>query len=595
MGTAVFLLLFAALCGWALKLYFDEKKRKERVQRLKDGPDKNSSAYRRMISQAGGRAAYEKRIQESRIDKKDEEEIEKNECLSQITELLASEGLDSLQDLLTPYKTLLKARELRDIRFELKRYFVSCAQNGDQVNKVIASEVLTTAIAGYLEIPAKGDPLYQPDELIEGSQEWLNALDHPLGERKEIRAVRQEYMRLKRVENEKQIDELESYEAERQLREEELKKYIAEWEVKRKNALQVKNVTTNQTDKSIAMSNDPLYKPGELTVGSQEWLSALDYPEKDRQEIQANREAFMRRESLKLQESQRWDNESKKYITDWKDKRKDALQAADAITTQADKFIHTLKEIIHKHRFALASERKRLVKVDAYGKEDSSRWICQELLDSLASFPMDWEEKMSYEGYMEEGIGYFFRTVISEEYSSYSERSSSESMFCRDWISFASVATKSINGCDEMMMPEDWFATIVNLVEEELKSVRFVASGQNIDDMTGIEYEELCKEILVKDGWKVDGTSVSGDQGVDLIASKDDLRVCIQCKRYSKPVGNSAVQEVVSGMVYWQGTHACVVTNAGYTKSAKQLAEANNVVLMETEALSDLYRLIKSE
>ena len=38
---------------------------------------------------------------------------------------------------------------------------------------------MKTAISGYLDLQANSDPVYQPDDLIEGSQEWLNALDYP--------------------------------------------------------------------------------------------------------------------------------------------------------------------------------------------------------------------------------------------------------------------------------------------------------------------------------------------------------------------------------------------------------------------------------
>ena len=38
---------------------------------------------------------------------------------------------------------------------------------------------------------------------------------------------------------------------------------------------------------------------------------------------------------------------------------------------------------------------------------------------------------------------------------------------------------------------------------------------------------------------------------MDVIAKKGDDVLVGQCKKYSKPVGNSAVQEVVAGMGYY--------------------------------------------
>ena len=72
--------------------------------------------------------------------------------------------------------------------------------------------------------------------------------------------------------------------------------------------------------------------------------------------------------------------------------------------------------------------------------------------------------------------------------------------------------------------------------------------------MDGVQYEQYCKKILEDVGWEVEDTPITEDQGVDLIASIEDLRVCIQCKCFAKAVGNKAVQEVSTGMIHWNGT-----------------------------------------
>ena len=110
--------------------------------------------------------------------------------------------------------------------------------------------------------------------------------------------------------------------------------------------------------------------------------------------------------------------------------------------------------------------------------------------------------------------------------------------------------------------------------------------------MNGIEYEEYCKKILEDAGWEVEDTPTSGDQGVDLIASIEDVRVCIQCKCFAKTVGNKAVQEVAAGMIHWKGTHAVVVAKNGFTKSARTLAESNKVILTSDNELEDLENLV---
>ncbi len=120
------------------------------------------------------------------------------------------------------------------------------------------------------------------------------------------------------------------------------------------------------------------------------------------------------------------------------------------------------------------------------------------------------------------------------------------------------------------------------------KMLKRLQSGFN-PYMSGEQYEIYCKYILKTSGWLVKETKASGDQGVDLIASNEIFRkVCIQCKRYSKPVGNKAIQEVFTGKNFYDGSSAVVVSNAGFTKSASNLAQKTDVLLISDKDLENL-------
>lgn len=101
------------------------------------------------------------------------------------------------------------------------------------------------------------------------------------------------------------------------------------------------------------------------------------------------------------------------------------------------------------------------------------------------------------------------------------------------------------------------------------------------------EYEKLIAHRLCELGWAAYSTSGSGDQGADVVAEKYGFRFVIQCKLYSQPVGNKAVQEVSSARDYYEAFGAVVVTNNDYTKSAKQLAESQNVWLLHDSVLEE--------
>ena len=99
--------------------------------------------------------------------------------------------------------------------------------------------------------------------------------------------------------------------------------------------------------------------------------------------------------------------------------------------------------------------------------------------------------------------------------------------------------------------------------------------------MTGIEYEHYVAKYLKSIGYRdVQVTKSSGDYGVDITAKKGLHSYAIQCKYYSNPVSVDAVQQVYSGMKYYNCDKAMVVTNNSFTKSAVELSKSNGVKLI---------------
>ena len=108
------------------------------------------------------------------------------------------------------------------------------------------------------------------------------------------------------------------------------------------------------------------------------------------------------------------------------------------------------------------------------------------------------------------------------------------------------------------------------------------------DDIDPYDYEHLCAEEFKKNKWDAEATQGSSDQGVDVIAKKDTRTLVAQCKRFMKPVGNKAIQEIVAGMKYYEATEGVVIAPNGFTNSAKNLAEANNIKLIHHSEISEL-------
>lgn len=97
----------------------------------------------------------------------------------------------------------------------------------------------------------------------------------------------------------------------------------------------------------------------------------------------------------------------------------------------------------------------------------------------------------------------------------------------------------------------------------------------------GLEYEQYCADYLSKHGYHdAKTTKASGDHGVDVIAFKRGKKYAVQCKYYSSPVGNKAIQEVYTGMALYDCDYGIVITNSTFTKQAKDEASKLGVKLM---------------
>jgi hypothetical protein len=104
---------------------------------------------------------------------------------------------------------------------------------------------------------------------------------------------------------------------------------------------------------------------------------------------------------------------------------------------------------------------------------------------------------------------------------------------------------------------------IYELVEAEISRRRDTDAFAYSDDMSGQEFEQFCAEQLRRTGWQGLLTKATGDQGADIVAERDRMRVVLQCKRSFKPVGNKAVQEAVAARMHEAADVACVMSNAG--------------------------------
>ena len=103
-----------------------------------------------------------------------------------------------------------------------------------------------------------------------------------------------------------------------------------------------------------------------------------------------------------------------------------------------------------------------------------------------------------------------------------------------------------------------------------------------------VAFEHRCADILRERGWDARPVGGAGDQGADVIASANGRTLVVQCKRWSRPIGNKAVQEAAAARSFYRAQMAAVVGTAPFTESARELADATDVLLMDEAGLAEL-------
>lgn len=123
-----------------------------------------------------------------------------------------------------------------------------------------------------------------------------------------------------------------------------------------------------------------------------------------------------------------------------------------------------------------------------------------------------------------------------------------------------------------------------------IRSVRFNKRMKqsritDIDQMTGIEFEEYVGMLFKSQGYKVRYTPTTGDYGADLILKNGRDIIVVQAKRYKSSVGIKAVQEVIPAVKMYGANAAYVISNSYYTKAAITLAKHNDVRMIDRDEL----------
>jgi restriction system protein len=138
----------------------------------------------------------------------------------------------------------------------------------------------------------------------------------------------------------------------------------------------------------------------------------------------------------------------------------------------------------------------------------------------------------------------------------------------------------------EVILPGTIDAMVTHIIEEHLRKTQENTELYDLVDPIGFEHS--CAESLRAGGWLARTTKASGDQGADVLAEKHGVSIVVQCKLYSQPVGNKAVQEINAAKTFYKAAYGVVVSNAEFTSSARSLARSCGVRLSHYSELKSV-------
>ena len=100
-------------------------------------------------------------------------------------------------------------------------------------------------------------------------------------------------------------------------------------------------------------------------------------------------------------------------------------------------------------------------------------------------------------------------------------------------------------------------------------------------------YRRWCVDSLTEAGWQARMSFPAGRLTADIMARRDGRLLTVQCRPSTRPLEAAVVQEALVVRRAQDAQVAAVVSNAGYTRAARNLAAASGVRLLHETELTE--------
>ena len=129
----------------------------------------------------------------------------------------------------------------------------------------------------------------------------------------------------------------------------------------------------------------------------------------------------------------------------------------------------------------------------------------------------------------------------------------------------------------------------IYLEEEMLQQT----AAENINQLSGVEFERVCQQLVENMGFETETTKASGDGGIDLLAYNHQPllsgKYIIQCKRYTGSVGEPIIRDLYGVVMSERANKGILMTTGHFTKSAIAFADGKPLELIDGGAMQNLF------
>ena len=98
--------------------------------------------------------------------------------------------------------------------------------------------------------------------------------------------------------------------------------------------------------------------------------------------------------------------------------------------------------------------------------------------------------------------------------------------------------------------------------------------------LDGVTFEKEVALLLEGRGYKVQRTGRSGDEGVDLLLTRDGKKIIVQCKAYKTHVAPAVVRDLYGSLHHHRANEAWLIATSEFSVRARLFAKGKTVRLV---------------